>query len=203
MSTDVADKPWAGMVEDDIHRGCDEPAHDDEPVHDEPVDEEELDDVLDEDETIRPINWNALGADDALAEWIALNAWVDWLRTTYGLPPTVVPPLWHRHDELVWELSALYTHWMFSYDSKSAPTSPITWLREFTEARHRLREWVSTAGCRIDRDRPTRHTTWPGETPREHLPEVEITDRYADFVRFVNDDLAARRRIEERVRAVS
>ncbi len=31
--------------------------------------------------------------------------------------------------------------------------------------------------------------------------EVEIVDRYADFIQFVLDDVAARRRIEEQVRA--
>jgi hypothetical protein len=38
---------------------------------------------------------------------------------------------------------------------------------------------------------------------REASPEVEIVDRYADFVRFVLEDVAARRRIEEQVRAAS
>ncbi|WP_241980362.1 hypothetical protein [Cryobacterium glaciale] len=44
-----------------------------------------------------PINWNLLSADDAEAEWIELNRWVNWLRRTYGLPASVVPPFWHRH----------------------------------------------------------------------------------------------------------
>jgi len=65
---------------------------------------------------LHPINWNLLTADEAEAEWLDLNAWVNWLRATYGLPPTVVPPYWHRHDELVWELSALHTHWLNAYD---------------------------------------------------------------------------------------
>ena len=33
--------------------------------------------------------------------------------------------------------------------------------------------------------------------------EVDIIDRYADFLLFVRDDVAVRRRIEERVRAAS
>ena len=154
-------------------------------------------------DSLRPINWNLLTADEALAEWTDLDAWVDWLRLTYGLPPTVIPPYWHRHDELVWELSALHTHWLNAYNSEGTPSGPIGWHRDFAEARHRLREWVSTAGCRLDRDRPTRQTTWPGETVRESSPEVEIVDRYADFVQFVMEDVAARRRIEEQARGAS
>ena len=115
-------------------------------------------------ESLRPINWNLLTADEALVEWTDLDAWVDWLRLSYGLPPTVVPPYWHRHDELIWELSALHTHWLNAYNSEGTPSGPIGWHRDFAECRNRLREWVSLSGTRIDRDRPTRQTTWPGET---------------------------------------
>ncbi|MCM3513838.1 hypothetical protein [Nocardioides sp. P86] len=155
------------------------------------------------DRPLRPVNWNLLTADEAMAEWTDLDAWVDWLRLSYGLPPTVVPPYWHRHDELVWELSALHTHWLNAYDCEGTPSGPIGWHRDFAEASNRLREWVSTAGCRLDRDRRTRQTIWPGEAPRDSGGEVEIVDRYADFLLFVHEDVAARRRVEERVRAAS
>lgn len=157
----------------------------------------------DGDEPLRPLNWNLLTGDEAESEWLDLNAWVHWLRTTYGLPPTVIPPYWHRHDELVWELSALHLHWLNSYHSEGSPSLPIAWHRDFTEARNRLREWVSTSGSRLDRDRATRQTAWPGEEPLQASPEVVIEDREADFVQFVLEDVAARRRIEERVRAAS
>jgi hypothetical protein len=57
-----------------------------------------------------PINWNLLDADQAAAEWRDLDAFVHWLKTTFGLSPAIVPPYWHRHDELIWELSALAPH---------------------------------------------------------------------------------------------
>ena len=155
------------------------------------------------DELLRPINWNLLSGDEAEAEWLDLNAWVNWLRATYGLPPTVIPPYWHRHDELVWELSALHLHWLNSYDPEASPSAPIAWQRDFADARNRLREWVSTSGTRLDRDRATRQTAWPGERASQASPEVVIEDRDADFVQFVLDDVVARREIEERVRAVS
>ena len=191
MSTDLDDSSWQDLLGTDFETEYESSAHEFGTA------------ALDDDAPLRPINWNLLSADEALAEWMDLNGWVDWLRKSFGLPPAVVPPLWHRHDELVWELSALHTHWLSAYDSESSPSSPIGWLRDFAEARHRLREWVSTAGCRLDRDRPTRQTTWPGEALIETSAEVEITDRYADFIRFVNDDVDARRHIEERVRAAS
>lgn len=150
-----------------------------------------------------PINWNLLTGDEAEAEWLDLNAWVDWLRATYGLPPTVIPPFWHRHGELVWELSALHTHWLNAYDPEGSPSAPLAWHRDFADARNRLREWVSTCGTKLDRDRPTRVTTWPGEQPAPTTAETLIEDRDADFVAYVLQDVTARRRIEERARAIA
>ncbi|WP_312008655.1 hypothetical protein [Nocardioides alcanivorans] len=72
-------------------------------------------------EPLGPINWNTISADEAEAEWLDLNAWVNWLRGTYGLAPSLLPPMWHRHDELVWELSALHLHWLNCYGPDASP----------------------------------------------------------------------------------
>ena len=150
-----------------------------------------------------PINWNLLTSQDLEEELLELNRWVNWLRMEYGLPAAVIPPIWHRHPELLWELSALHLHWLSAYDANQDGSAPFGWHRDFAECRNRLREWVSTAGCRLDRDRPTRQTTWPGEPLRETGGEVEIVDRYADFLLFVREDVTARRSIEEQVCAAS
>lgn len=142
------------------------------------------------------INWNLLDAEEARAEWRDLDAWVRWLKTTFGLPPSIVPPNWHRHDELIWELSALHTHFLASYDETASPSAPISWMRDFADTRHRLRDWVAQCGTRLDRDRPTRQTTWPGETPAASGGEIEIRDRSADFDEFVQADVLRRARIE-------
>ena len=102
------------------------------------------------------MNWNLLNAEEAETAWIALNRWVNWLRRTYGLPASVIPPLWHRHPELVWELSALHLHWLCAYDPDQHGSAPIGWLRDFTDARERLHDWVTNCGTRLDRDRATR-----------------------------------------------
>ncbi|MGH3975148.1 MAG: hypothetical protein ACRDS9_17740 [Pseudonocardiaceae bacterium] len=154
-------------------------------------------------EIIRPVNWNLLTAEEAHGEWLDLNAWVDWLRHSYGLPVAVVPPLWHRHDELVWELSALHTAWLNAYDPEAPPSAPLAWHREFAEARQRLRDWVSACGAKLDRDRPTRQVTWPGEPPAASPVDQAIDNRDADFNEFVRDDLAARRRLEDEARDVA
>lgn len=58
------------------------------------------------------------GLEDLEAEWLELNRWVHWLRRTYGLPAAVIPPFWHHHPELLWELSALHLHWLCCFDAE-------------------------------------------------------------------------------------
>jgi hypothetical protein len=142
------------------------------------------------------INWNLLDAEQAEIEWRDLDGFVCWLKTTFGLSPAIVPPHWHRHDELIWELSALHTHFLACYGETASPSAPIMWMRDFAEVRHRLREWVALCGTRLDRDRPTRQTPWPGEPAVPAGGVVEIRDRAADFEEFVHADLSARHRLE-------
>jgi hypothetical protein len=144
-----------------------------------------------------PINWELLTADEAEAEWLELNGWVNWLRRTYGLPATVIPPFWHRHPELVWELSALHLHWLGAYDPEQNGSAPFGWHRDFADARERLHEWVASSGTKLDRDRPTRQTYWPGEEPGPESGETAIGNRDEDFVAFVVADVGRRRTAEE------
>jgi hypothetical protein len=143
-----------------------------------------------------PINWNLLTADEAEVEWIELNRWVNWLRRTYGLPASVVPPLWHRHPEIVWELSALHLHWLCAYDPDQHGSAPFGWHRDFADARQRLRDWVASAGTRLERDRPTRQTPWPGEPPTTSVEDVLISNRNEDFAFFVTEEVRRRSEAE-------
>jgi hypothetical protein len=150
-----------------------------------------------------PINWNLLTAAEAEVEWVELNRWVNWLRRTYGLPASVVPPLWHRHPELVWELSALHLHWLCAYDPDQHGSAPFGWHRDFADARQRLRDWVAMSGTRLDRDRPTRLASWPGEQAADAVEDAPIIDRDRDFVQLVVEDVSRRRRAEDDFRSGS
>lgn len=144
-----------------------------------------------------PVNWNLLTSDALKVEWDALNRWVHWLRETYGLSAAVLPPFWHRHPELVWELSALHLHWLCAYDAEQNGSAPLGWHRDFADARQRLRDWVAASGTRLDRDRPTRQTSWPGEKPAGPVEDIIISDREADFREFAAADVARRRQTED------
>lgn len=178
------------LTMDEYTPGPDEPDYlDDDPGTDTPSD-----DVA---EPPHPVNWNLLNAHDLEQEWLALNAWVAWLRRTYGLPAAVIPPFWHRHPELMWELSALHIHWLCAYDPEQNGSAPVGWHRDFADTRNRLREWVAASGTRLDRDRHTRQTVWPGEDPAPPVEDVIIADRGEDFVEFVFEQVEARREAEE------
>lgn len=144
-----------------------------------------------------PVNWNLLTSHDLEQELLELNRWVNWLRLEYGLPASVIPPLWHRHPELLWELSALHLHWLCAYDMNQDGSAPLGWHRDFADARQRLRDWIAASGTRLDRDRPTRLTIWPGEDHAVDIVEQVITDRDADFVQFVVDQVQARETAED------
>lgn len=145
----------------------------------------------------KPINWNLLSSDALEHELLELNRWTDWLRHTYGLPASVIPPYWHRHPELLWELSALHLHWLAAYDPDQNASAPNGWHRDFADTRQRIRDWVATSGTRLDRDRPTRQTAWPGEEPAPTVEDTPITDRDADFVQYVLDEVEHRREAED------
>lgn len=145
----------------------------------------------------RPLNWNTLDSDRAAFEWVELDRWVHWLRRTYGLGPSIIPPLWHRHPELVWELSALHLHWLCAYDEQQHGSAPLGWHQDFAAARERLHDWVAASGSRLDRDRSTRQTAWPGEDPAATSAEAPIHDRADDFRTFVVEDVARRRAVED------
>ncbi|MFI8528153.1 hypothetical protein ACIGB8_27085 [Promicromonospora sukumoe] len=161
-----------------------------------------------EPEPVVPINWNTLDAERAEQEWWQLDGFVYWLRDDFGLTPQELPPMWHRHPELVWELSALRTSWLAGHAEDAHPGSPLMWLRDLGDARRRLRDWVQRCGTTLTEDRATRRTTWPGEDPAPSPTPVVVTDRAADFAIFVADDVAQRRQVEaeahaeiERIRA--
>ncbi|RPF21433.1 hypothetical protein [Myceligenerans xiligouense] len=157
---------------------------------------------------LQPMNLRALTSTEAEIYWRVLDDWVTWLRHEYGLGVTHIPPLWHRHAALRWELSALHTAWLASYHPEASALAPAAWHRELAESLRRLHDWVGQSGTTLTQDRPTGVTLWPGEpgfgaaeTWQNAAEPTSITDRAADFEAWLADDIAARRAVEARVRA--
>lgn len=83
-----------------------------------------------------------------------------------------------------------------AYDPDQYGSAPFGWHRDFADARQRLHDWVATSGTRLERDRPTRQTGWPGEPTADAVDDVVIDDCDEDFVQFVVGDVARRRGAE-------
>lgn len=93
--------------------------------------------------------------------------------------------MWHRHPELVWELSA-YTC-TFCVRTTPSKTALHRWGGIATSLTHVN---ASATGTRLDRDRRSRQTAWPGEDATEPVEDVFIADRDR---RFVAEQVKARR----------
>ena len=89
-----------------------------------------------------------------------------------------------------------WASWLGAYDPDQHGSAPIGRHRDFADARHRLRDWVAISGTRLEWDRPTRQTAWPGEPPADVVEDIVIGDRYEDFVQFVVEDVTHRREAE-------
>src|SRR6478752_10468324 len=94
------------------------------------------------------------------------------LTLSWRCLPDVTPTYW-RNSRAAWPLLCQPTCRIAVLIGRSVSRgTPATtgrhdlgWHRDFVDARQRLRDWVIASGMRLDRDRPTRQTVWPGEEP--------------------------------------
>ena len=99
--------------------------------------------------------------------------------------------------EVEWLELNRWVDWLRHAYGLPASVIPPAWHRDFADARQRLREWVAASGTKLDHDRPTRQTVWPGEEPADPIEDIPINDRDAEFVEFVMADVQARREAED------
>ncbi|WP_377464640.1 hypothetical protein [Populibacterium corticicola] len=87
-------------------------------------------------------------------------------------------------------------HWLFCFDPQAKGNQALAWHHDFAITRERLRDWVTISGTRLDRDRPTRTTAWPGGEAegwtQPSTAEVPVVERTKDFLAFVEEQVQAR-----------
>lgn len=74
---------------------------------------------------------------------------------------------------LIWELSAPRLHRLCAYNLEHSGSAALYWHRQLTDARQRLRNWVSASGTRLDRGRPTHYRP---STVRVWVSEQDVGD---------------------------
>jgi hypothetical protein len=160
------------------------------------LDDDEVDESFDDEvhailtAVPRPVNWRDLDRRGRRGR-VARAERLGELAARH-LPPVVVPPCWHRHPELVWELRALHLHWLGAFDPAQQASAPIGWHSDFAAAREWLWDWTSVTGCTLSTHRPPTAVLWPGELGDETGAEAHIENRGSDFVDLVLRDVAAR-----------
>jgi hypothetical protein len=134
------------------------------------------------DDTVGPLHWPKLPADQAEQEWTLLRGWVEQLLERFEhLDHHVVPLCWWRHNGHVEALSALRDLERMCYSEGSPPAGGIEWHRAFRDIESRLREWTANLACgsvhdsRARADRIIDQTTWTEfvTADREHRRSVQ------------------------------
>jgi hypothetical protein len=102
--------------------------------------------------------------------------------------------MWHRHPELLWELSALHLSWLAAYDPEQNAAAPLGWHRDFADAEHGCATGSPPAAPGWTGTGPTRQTSWPGERTRTAGRGDASSRPGQDFVDFVIAEVASARR---------
>ena len=86
--------------------------------------------------------WDDLDPSSYTRELSDLADWISWLRATYRIPATVLPPCWFTHSSIREDIGHLWTGWLLT--------------RHPDAAINRLREATAVTGCTA-----TRHQAEP------------------------------------------
>ncbi|GAA1979246.1 hypothetical protein [Microbacterium pumilum] len=121
-------------------------------------------------------NWRTLRDEGAPVEWKSLRDWVEWLTVRYGLPQSMIPNCWWRHDALVEELSALHCAHRAAFDSRDTGNGPLGWHERFATALPRLRNAYG-GGC-TERHQAIPPRSWVGATDEREW-DAWITQSHA------------------------
>ena len=77
-----------------------------------------------------------------------LADWLDWLRGTYRLPYTVIPPCWFSHPGLREDLGHLWTGWLLTrHPDAGVGMTGLDWDARREQTIARLREATAITGC--------------------------------------------------------
>ena len=101
----------------------------------------------------QPIRWPHLDDEKSAEQLDELTDWVLWLTWRFNLDHRTVPDCWNQHGAVIEELSALYTAWQTAYAQTADGDSPLAWMNQFANSRHRLTDCVARTGCRPSKHR--------------------------------------------------
>jgi hypothetical protein len=101
--------------------------------------------------------WDDLIPDTYTQQLADLADWIGWLRATYRIPATVLPPCWFTHPALREDIGHLWTGWLLTrHPDAGVGMIGLDWDQRREAAINRLREATAITGCTA-----TRHQAEP------------------------------------------
>jgi hypothetical protein len=101
--------------------------------------------------------WDDLPPDEYTHQLAELADWIGWLRSTYRIPATVLPPCWFTHPGLREVIGHLWTGWLLTrHPDAGVGMIGLDWDQRREAAIGRVREATAITGCTA-----TRHQAEP------------------------------------------
>ena len=105
--------------------------------------------------------WDDLDPTTYTHQLTELADWISWLRVTYRIPATVIPPCWFTHPGLREDIGHLWTGWLLTrHPDAGVGMIGLDWDQRRDAAISRLREATAITGCTA-----TRHQAEPEPSP--------------------------------------
>jgi hypothetical protein len=96
--------------------------------------------------------WDDLSPDQYTHRLAELADWIGWLRATYRIPATVLPPCWFTHPGLREDIGHLWTGWLLTrHPDAGVGMIGLDWDQRREAAIGRLREATAITGCTASR----------------------------------------------------
>lgn len=137
-----------------------------------------------------PVVWHELEQSQVNALWPKFTQWVVWLADTYELTVNQLPRCWHRHSNLVQELTDLWTAWQSAHNTAKGDAGSAgylwqdalgraldrfttKWLGQCLNGSHQPRDrqpWGSDAAYRAEFSTPPNGVDEPTPSPAPQRP---------------------------------
>jgi len=129
------------------------------------------------------VRWDDLDPTTYTHELSELADWISWLRTTYRIPATVLPPCWFTHPGIREDIGHLWTGWLLTrHPDAGVGMIGLDWDQRRDAVVNRLREATAITGCTA-----TRHQ--PEPEPTNRTPSM-VDELWQDHIKAESEDRA-------------
>ncbi|MFD3890441.1 hypothetical protein [Streptomyces microflavus] len=130
--------------------------------------------TADEPDAPEPITrwvWRAMDLEEREARLMELTGWADWLVTAHPKLHSKLPKCWHRHEDIIEHLTALFLGWVRTYagdPAKISTRAEIEWLTSL----HSLTPHLASPGCQANGTHQ--------DPPPRPKPDGELLEQWLD-----------------------